>query len=330
MPRRWSPAASRVEWKWSWLRQKSKWHRVSAAGVLGLLGSIDSLDALEKALADPDPEVAYAAAQALASYSSPRAYDALLDALVGQAIPPARVAGLLDSFRCPTARERIESRAVSDDPAMRYWAAYLLGRLADPRSAPVIERLTRDASADVRANAAEALASFPDERALCRLLADESWVVRSHAAKVVGIASRTSLAPRLAELLGDGSWWVRQNATLALASLGAASVPALLLQLHSLDHFARNKAAEALVRGGYVSEQLRQLDGHGERDGEAARQFLVDLGRAEGLAAIEAAARSASSAEARDRLIGVLEAIATEQAALALERIKGDGDESSR
>jgi HEAT repeat protein len=314
--------ADRVEFEL--VEAKGKWHRVSAAGVLGELGSPGSLDVLKRALADPDPDVAYAAAQALANHSSPTAYHALLDALDGHAIPPARVAGLLDSFRCPTARELIEARALSDDPGMRYWAAYLLGRLGDMRSATVIERLTHDANADVRANAAEALASVPDERALCRLLADESWVVRSRAAKVAGITCQTSLAPRLAELLGDGSWWVRQNATLALAGLGAASVPALLGQLRSPDRFARNKAAEALVRGGYVSSQLEHLDEHGERDGETARQFLIDLGRAEGLAAIEAAARSPSSAQAQDRLLGVLEAIGTRQAASALERLKGD------
>ena len=60
----------------------------------------------------------------------------------------------------------------------------------------MIERLAHDANEDVRANAAEALASFPGDELLSRLLADESWVVRSHAAKAAG--RELPYQPRLA------------------------------------------------------------------------------------------------------------------------------------
>ena len=159
------------------------------------------------------------------------------------------------------------------------------------RSATVIERLTRDANADVRANAAEALASIPDERTLYRLLADESWVVRARAAKVAGVTGPDGPGPRLAELLEDGSWWVRQNATLALAALGAASVPRAARATALTRPLRAKQGSGSVVRGGYVSEQLKHLDGRDACDGEAAQQFLIDLGRAEGLATIEAAAR---------------------------------------
>ena len=128
-----------------------------------------------------------------------------------------------------------------------------------PAPRPVIERLARDPNEDVRANAAEALASFPGDELLSALLADESWVVRSHAAKAAGASCRTNLAARLSELLEDQSWWVRQNAMIALASFGAAAIPPLLAQLHSSDRFARNKAAEALVRNGYAMEQIERV-----------------------------------------------------------------------
>ena len=304
---------------------RSKWHRVNAAGVLGLLGCESSVEPLARSLGDPDVDVAYAAAHALSLYASDRACDCLIGALAGDALPSARVAGLLESSRCPHARELIESRADSEDPAMRFWAAYLLGSLADPRSAPVIERLTHDANEDVRANAAEALASFPGDELLSRLLADESWVVRSHAAKAAGASCRTNLASRLSELLEDESWWVRQNAMMALASFGAGAIPPLLTQLHSPDRFARNKAAEALVRNGYAIEQIERVKegGPGSRN---ARRFLIDLGRAEALSTIETAALT-SNQDARRRMIAVLRAIGTEQALTVVERLEREGDE---
>jgi HEAT repeat protein len=298
---------------------KRKWDRVSAAGILGLLGAQTSIESLHRALADHDLDVAYAAAQSLSMYASPEAYSALLSGLTLESLPAARVANLLEAFQCPEARQLIESFAESENARVRYWVAYLLGSLADPRSAPVIERLARDPEEDVRANAAESLASFPDPVLLGRLLADESWVVRSHAAKATGAGGLARLAPRLAELLEDRSWWVRQNAMIALVGFGDAALPHLLWQLHSHDRFARNKAAEALIRNGYAARQI-ELVAAGEVDeGDDAWQFLLDLGRAEALGTIETAARSASSEEARSRLIDVLAAIETD----ASDRVVG-------
>jgi HEAT repeat protein len=184
----------------------------------------------------------------------------------------------------------------------------------------VIARLARDPEEDVRANAAESLASFPDPVLLGRLMSDESWVVRSHAAKAAGVSGLSRLAPRLAELLEDRSWWVRQNATIALAGFGEAAVPHLLRQLHSHDRFARNKAAEALIRSGYAAKQIERV-GAGEADESDAWQFLLDLGRAEALGTIETAARSAPSEGARDRLMRVLAAIETREAAQVLDQL---------
>ena len=51
---------------------------------------------------------------------------------------------------------------------------------------------------------------------------------------------------------------------IALASFGAAAIPPLLAQLHSRDRFARNKAAEALVRNGYAMEQIERVKEGGQ------------------------------------------------------------------
>lgn len=300
---------------------KNKWRRVSAARILGLLCAESSIEPLRRALDDRDVDVAYAAAQALSSYASQTAYAALLAALTNARVPAPRVASLLEAFRCPAARELIEGCACSSEPRLRYWVAYLLGSLADPRSKAVIADLARDPDVDVRANAAESLASFPDQRLLEEVLADESWVVRSHAAKAAGASGLTGLAPRLAELLEDRSWWVRQNATIALAGFGEPAVPPLLSQLRSHDRFARNKAAEALIRGGYAAKQIDRLTSEDPYEAEAAWYFLVALGRAEAVGTIATAARTAATAEARERLAGVLEAVGEDVAEASLELV---------
>ena len=298
----------------------STWHRVTAAGILATLGAPESIDPLTRMVEDQGPDVGYAAAQALSTYSQPAAYEALLGALTLETVPPARVAALLETFRCPDARPMIEQRADAAEAEIRYWAAYLLGRLGDPRSAPVVERLTRDVSEDVRANAAEALVSFPDEATLRRLLADESWVVRSHAAKTAREAGLPSLAPLLAGLLTDRSWWVRQNAALALSELGEPAMPVLEAQLRSDDRFARNKSAEVLVGLGYAARQLHCLQETGGED-QDARQRLIDLGRAEALSSIVIAARSTIDPEFRSSLIDVLREIDIEQARVAVREL---------
>jgi len=300
---------------------KRKWNRVSAVGILGLLGAESSIEPLRSALDDPDADVAYGAAQALSLYESPAAYIALLSALKRERIPAARVANMLEASRAPKARQLIERWADSELPRVRYWVAYLLGSLGDPESRPVIERLAHDPDDDVRANAAESLAHFPNEQLLDQLLTDDSWVVRSHAAKAAGVTGLGELAPRLATLLEDRSWWVRQNATIALAGLGEAAIPCLLSQLHSHDRFARNKAAEALIRCGYAAIQIDLLAGENPHERDGALTFLIDLGRAEALGTIETAARNTSSEQVRDRLSAVLEAIGTEDAQRALEQL---------
>jgi HEAT repeat protein len=283
--------------------------RVAAASALGRIGARTSLAPLSAALTDPDREVAYAAAQALARYDDPQAYEALLDALArGDALPAVRVVALLEEFRPANARELIERRASADDSEVRYWVAYLLGQLADPASARVVKALSLDPDEDVRATAAEALAPFADADALGRLLCDDSWVVRCHAAKAVGEARLASLAPRLAELLEDRSWWVRQNSALALGELGELAVDVLAPQLRSDDRFARNKAAEVLVRTGYAAQRIAELDTP-NGDALAARHFLVDLGRAEAAGTIEAALHDARTEPRRAGLRAVLDEI---------------------
>jgi HEAT repeat protein len=270
-------------------RGRGRWRRVDALLRLGWLAPRGAVPFLAGALHHPDPETARAAARALAGYRARPAYDILLAALAEGRIPRSRLAAVLERSRVREPLLPLTCAALHPEPAVRFWAAYLLGRTGRPGAFPPLARLAADRDPDVRANALEALGAFPrpDTLPLVRAgLGDDVWFVRSHAAKAAGALREPELAGPLAALLRDPHWWVRQNAMLALESMGPAAVPRLERALADPDRFARNKAAEALGRLGAVAEQVRRLGDDGA-PGRAARDFLLAVGRAEGVRALE-------------------------------------------
>ena len=100
--------------------------------VLGKLQDRAALPELLAAARDPDPETRLYAIWALGMLRDPAALDAVLEASEAQ------------------------------DPGARKMAAYVLGKLSDPRAIPRLRVLLGDPVADVRWNAAIALASLHD------------------------------------------------------------------------------------------------------------------------------------------------------------------------
>ncbi len=289
-------------------RGRRKWRRVQALFLLGWLKPAASVPLLEESLYDPDSDITYTAAKALAEYNLEAAYRALLDALDKAPISRSRLAAFLESSRCPGAVALLCERASDPNPALRFWLAYLLGQTRDRRALPALLALARDPDANVRANAAEALGQLGDRRrttpAIKKLLRDSEWIVRAHAAKAVGAAGDERLIRELVPLLRDQQWWVRQDSALALERLGPPAIPYLAAMLNDSDRFARNKAAEVLGRLGVVSEQIAKLSGPRE-EAEAARDFLLAICRAEAVGIIEEEALSADPVT-QGRLVDIL------------------------
>jgi hypothetical protein len=152
------------------------------------------------------------------------------------------------------------------DPAIRFWAAVALGRLADREALGPLGELLRDPMPLPRRGAAAAMGRLGDRRGTPLLLAalnDSDAEVRKSAAQALGELGDPSGVPALRAALEDSSWLVRCHAAEALGKLGdTEAVEALIAMLDDGEALVRERAARAL----------------GVLDTPAARNALVRFG----------------------------------------------------
>lgn len=141
--------------------------RAEAARSLGILGSKRVTLALVSALQnDENADVRLYAASSLAMLDDQRAVEPLVQTLQDPA-EEARVRGMaaesLARFSESPAVVPLISALESDSPEVRYWAAFALGQLGDPRALPPLQRLaSTDESAEVRKEASAAFRAARD------------------------------------------------------------------------------------------------------------------------------------------------------------------------
>lgn len=233
--------------------EAGKWRRVAALRTLVASGHPRSRALVRRALSEHDRDVAGAAIKALGDLGTPWAGEQLIVALRDDRYQRSRIAAQLERFT-PMLTESLELLLDDPEPAVRFWGATLLGRCPGVALEPLIA-LTRDADANVRCAAIEALSVRHDVAALGAVrdrLYDERWFVRVHACRAVGELGTIGEAPRLARLLGDPWWWVRSAAKDALHSFGPTVAGVVIPYLEDEDAFARNGAAEVLQDVGFV------------------------------------------------------------------------------
>ncbi len=112
--------------------------------------------------------------------------------------------------------------AENDDPRVRRYLTLVLGRLADPRAVPILEKALADKDPETRLYALWALALIgnPSSAEKVRpLLESEDPGVRKTAAYAAGRMEDGEAIPALKKLLQDPVVDVRWNAALALATL---------------------------------------------------------------------------------------------------------------
>jgi HEAT repeat protein len=268
---------------------RRKWRQVQALALVGWLNCLDSLELLRDALVDPDPDIGYAAAGALANQKREAAYWTLLAEIGAGRLSRSRLASILESSRYEEPIRPLLTAAYDERPELRFWVAYLLGRTRNRGALSMLISLAGDPDADVRASAAEALGDMRSREAvpiLKRLLRDDQWFVRAHAAKAAGHIPDERLLEDLMPLLRDSQWWVRQDSAMALERLGRTVVPRVKDLLRDPDRFARNKAAEILGRLGVITEEAAKLAGP-PAEAEPARRFLLAVAGAEAVNIIE-------------------------------------------
>ncbi len=250
------------------------WTRAEAAEKLGLMGSAQATSALVDRMSDPVPEVRVRAARALGNIRTSEALRPLVAALLDPARWSAiRVGGILIG----AGDESVEI-LLHEFPSMprhaRISAIDIFGRIRSLKAIPLLTTLLRSRDADERARAAFALGCIGDPTtapALMETLKDEAWAPRAMAARALGRLKEEGSVPALTAALADAKWWVRANAAEALKNKGAVGVHALLSSLDSEDPFAAQQAVQMLQESGVLDTLISQL---GAKDSDSRQQAL--------------------------------------------------------
>ena len=247
--------------------------RIEALTILVRAGFPDGLALVRAAIAENDSALTTAVLRLVGERQTEDADTLLLEVLVTGAHPRARTATELEP-RAGRLRERLIALASHDDPAVRYWAITLLARaMGDSRVALAVAARVGDDDANVRAAVAEALGSVDARVArplLRRLLLDDAFFVRSHAARAVAKTGDGTLAGKLLPLLADQNWWVRAAAKESLLQLGSDGLAVAQRALTHHDRFARDAALEIVLGSGHLQDLIAAADG-----GDQAAQKAV-------------------------------------------------------
>jgi HEAT repeats len=281
-------------------RRRRRWSRIEA---LRLLAQTDPLvpsecRALAAALGDRNDDVRLAAVTAVSARADELAAELLAGALAQRWTGRARVATELERLPDRHVGPLLEKLLADRRPDVRFWALQVIGRRQASLPPTVVNDLLEDPSPDVRAALAEALPQIAEHPAslLLRLLGDDAWYVRVHAARSLGEAHVTPAAPAIAELLHDESWWVRDAAEKALVALGSAGVRQALRLLDDEDPFARDSAAEVLQETGYLDRCVAEAAAGNRR----SSALVAKVRKATGGSVVDASIARLAAPDERD------------------------------
>ncbi|MGH7482218.1 MAG: HEAT repeat domain-containing protein [Longimicrobiales bacterium] len=144
-------------------REGSRRRRIHVLRESAGQGTTSTLPTVLEALGDPDDDVSWAAATALAGIDHPLAYSVLLELLEDERFPEVDVADLIAHARYRDAAARLVERVDHVGPPARRWIASLLAGHRDPRARQALERLARDPEPAVRTAALEELERLRNE-----------------------------------------------------------------------------------------------------------------------------------------------------------------------
>lgn len=213
------------------------------------------MEPLIAALADPDKELARAAAEALGKLRDARAVAPLIEALGdGDAGVRGRAAWSLVDVGDARAVEPLIVALGDDSLVVRGGAAYALGRIRDPRAVePLIGRLW---NYDDRRTAAQSLAQIGDVRAVKPLL--DALTFDREGAQIIGRLGPAAVEPLIAALGDpDNVAPVRKLIAYTLGQIGdQRGVEPLIAALEDPDVDVEEAAADALESLGFEAQDV--------------------------------------------------------------------------
>jgi HEAT repeat protein len=203
------------------LSDKDSGVREAACATLGQIKALTSIPKLQMALADPAPEVVFAAAKALYNMGDPTGRQIIMAVLLGE---QSDASGFVSSSM------RSMKLKLHDPKALLMMGVREGAGLAGPfgMGVPLAEGLLKDNQASGQTVAALLLATdnTPESlNALKQSLSDNNWTVRAAAARAIGIRDATVLYGDVAKLLNDTRDEVEFSAAATLIRLKQAGAP---------------------------------------------------------------------------------------------------------
>lgn len=250
----------------------SKWRRIEAMLCLGYAGTESVVNIAGKSLLNKDEDIAYFSIIALGQIKSIQSARALLGVLRKDVSHSYKIASVLEQFP-PEITSEIVKLMDDERPFVRCWALTLLTKFAPANHIKIIEKLTYDGVAEVRAAACLCLGSIAREEAvheLERCLGDDSWLVRVNGItaleKVLGSAS----VGKIIRLINDGSWSVIEAIKNVMTAHIDVSLPYIEKFFAGEDEIAKRASVLALEDSGYLAILLRKILS-GEEKSQAGR-----------------------------------------------------------
>jgi HEAT repeat protein len=203
------------------LRSRRAWRRAKAAYRLGDMCCAEVAPELLLALEDRRRDVRAAAARSLGRLRIADAALPLIEQLVSGRLPHGVAGQALFELGPPVVPE-LYRIAAHPDPPIRATAVRVLGFVGDAGDGDMAAGALRDASAEVREAAAEALGRIGADHAEADLLArldDRVWTVRAAAAAALGDLDARAALPRLLELARTDVFRPARAAARAVATI---------------------------------------------------------------------------------------------------------------
>ena len=264
-------------------RRFRRWRREAALVQLGRTRAPEAVPILVDALDDASVDTQLAAVRGLARTGLPAAAEAMLERFVGDKWKLEGTSLLNALIICARANPRIVlpylflahgekrellARVVAEIPA----------DVAGAQLGDDLLLLAADASAEVRASAARALAHAEFVfafAALATLAADSEWFVRLRAITSLGRFEESGCVPALLRGLCDRNRHVRQRAAEGLARI-PDSVSVLREVLDTKDPYALQALVAELDRTGNFERLTEELESRAERAAQADSVRLLE------------------------------------------------------
>ncbi len=151
-------------------------------------------------------------------------------------------------------QELVRALTCDNDPGVRQYAAYLLGRMGDPAVIPVLIQSLSDPDKGVRNQAVLALSAIGQAaiEPLKKAMEDPKWETRYRAVEALGRIADEQVVPTLIKALRDERDHVRYMAAKGLRDVqDSQSIDPLIALLADENEFVRMMAAKGLgVLGG--------------------------------------------------------------------------------